>query len=193
MLLFSIKKFCTRKKRGTRRNKNIWNKDQPPDPTSALTTCLMPGSPQQTATSPTGRWKVCVCALTAGMHRWSIRVLSHRSMQSQMRGPVQPLQVWKMCCAWLGAGPCMPHVLNTLTPHGPAFCPGSCRTGPAAEGKHISAPEKCKRAHFNVVHEEEEKGSVEGGAAAEAARIPGNGVFVEAATCADHVSPTAVG
>lgn len=39
-------------------------------------------------------------------------------MQAQMRGPAQPLRVWKMPRAWLGAGPCTSRVFNTLTPHG---------------------------------------------------------------------------
>lgn len=112
----------------------------------------MPGGPQQTATSPTGRWKVHACALTAGMHRWRVHALSHRSMQAQMRAPVQPLHTWKMWREWLGAGPCRPCVFNTLTLQGPAFCPGSCRMGPAAEGKHISAQEKGKRTNFNLAH-----------------------------------------
>lgn len=73
--------------------------------------------PSKTATSPTGRWKVRACALTAGMHRWRVRALSRRSVQAQMRGPAQPLRAWKMPRAWLGAGPRTPRVFNTLTPH----------------------------------------------------------------------------
>lgn len=176
------------------RNKDIWNKDQPPDPTRALTTCLMPGGPQQNS-HLTHRQVEGTCLCTHCRHAQMESTCPEPSLRAgtdERPCAASPRVEDAACLAgcWTPHAPCVQH---THPAQHPAFCPGSCRTGPAAEGKHISAQEKCKRTNCNLVHMKRRKREAQrDGLQQKQWEFLGIGYLLRH-TCADHVSPTAVG